>query len=62
MNKPSTQPNIPIVSTQQPWNHQYNQWLAKNSPLEYAAKLAGLIGSDSQPAVHQPDIIGTGNF
>ena len=61
MNKPSTQQSIPIVSTQQPWNHQYNQWLAKNSPLEFAAKLAGVIGPVSQ-AVHQPDIIGTGNF
>ena len=47
------------VGSQLPWDHQWNQWNAANSP--HIAQLTAITGRLQGQAVYQPDIIGTGN-
>ena len=44
------------VTSQLPWDHQWNQWNAANS-----AQMTAITSAIRGQAVYQPDIIGTGN-
>ena len=59
INKQTAQQANSNAGSQLPWDHQWNQWNAVNSP--HIAQLTAITGRLQGQAVYQPDIIGTGN-
>ena len=59
INKQTTPQANSNVTSQLPWDHQWNQWNAANSP--HIAQMTAITSAIRGQAVYQPDIIGTGN-